>query len=290
MTITAEAVKQLRERTGAGMMECKRALVETSGDLDAAAELMRKQGLAKADKKAARIAAEGVIAIAAASDRSRGRHGRGELRDRFRGARARFSRFRPRGRRSRARPRPRLARGAAGAAAARARAAWMKRGARWSRRSARTSAFGAIAVLESSRPARRVCARHAHRRAGRQSKARMSARPRSCDACRGEQSAVSDPRASCPRDHRQGARGAHRAGACRRQATRDRRQDGGRAAAQSAQRDHSHRPAFCQGSGCLHREAAEGRLRQGQHVSSASRSERASRSARRTSSPRSWRR
>ena len=68
MTITADAVKQLRERTGAGMMECKKALVETSGDLDAAAELMRKQGLAKADKKAARIAAEGVIAIAAAPD------------------------------------------------------------------------------------------------------------------------------------------------------------------------------------------------------------------------------
>ena len=68
MTITADAGKQLRERTGAGMMECKRALVETQGDLDAAAELMRKQGLAKADKKAARIAAEGVIAIAVAPD------------------------------------------------------------------------------------------------------------------------------------------------------------------------------------------------------------------------------
>src|ERR1700761_2704215 len=63
MTITADAVKQLRERTGAGMMECKRALVETKGDLDAAAELMRKQGLAKADKKAARVAAEGVIVV-----------------------------------------------------------------------------------------------------------------------------------------------------------------------------------------------------------------------------------
>jgi elongation factor Ts len=61
MNITADAVKQLRERTGAGMMECKRALVETKGDLDAAAELMRKQGLAKADKKATRVAAEGVI-------------------------------------------------------------------------------------------------------------------------------------------------------------------------------------------------------------------------------------
>jgi len=48
VNITADAVKQLRERTGAGMMECKKALVETKGDLDAAAELMRKQGLAKA--------------------------------------------------------------------------------------------------------------------------------------------------------------------------------------------------------------------------------------------------
>ncbi len=63
MNITADAVKQLRERTGAGMMECKKALVETKGDLDAAAELMRKQGLAKADKKATRVAAEGVIVI-----------------------------------------------------------------------------------------------------------------------------------------------------------------------------------------------------------------------------------
>ena len=63
MIITAETVKQLRERTGAGMMECKKALVETQGDLDAAAELMRKSGLAKADKKAARVAAEGTIAV-----------------------------------------------------------------------------------------------------------------------------------------------------------------------------------------------------------------------------------
>ena len=68
MSITAEAVKQLRERTGAGMMECKKALVETKGDLDAAAELMRKQGLAKADKKAARVAAEGVVAMARSGD------------------------------------------------------------------------------------------------------------------------------------------------------------------------------------------------------------------------------
>jgi elongation factor Ts len=63
MNITADSVKQLRDRTGAGMMECKKALVETKGDLDAAAELMRKSGLAKADKKASRIVAEGTVAL-----------------------------------------------------------------------------------------------------------------------------------------------------------------------------------------------------------------------------------
>lgn len=68
MNITADTVKHLRERTGAGMMECKKALVETKGDLDAAAELMRRQGLAKADKKAARVAAEGVVMIVKSAD------------------------------------------------------------------------------------------------------------------------------------------------------------------------------------------------------------------------------
>jgi elongation factor Ts len=68
MNITPEVVKQLRERTGAGVMECKKALVETKGDLDAAAELMRKQGLAKADKKATRVAAEGIIVVEKAPD------------------------------------------------------------------------------------------------------------------------------------------------------------------------------------------------------------------------------
>ncbi|MDE2070619.1 MAG: elongation factor Ts [Gammaproteobacteria bacterium] len=64
MTISASLVKELRERTGAGMMECKKALAETGGDLERAVEHMRKAGLAKADKKAGRIAAEGRIAIA----------------------------------------------------------------------------------------------------------------------------------------------------------------------------------------------------------------------------------
>ena len=62
--ITASLVKELRERTGAGMMECKKALTENNGDIDAAAEALRKSGAAKADKKADRVAAEGRIAIA----------------------------------------------------------------------------------------------------------------------------------------------------------------------------------------------------------------------------------
>ncbi len=61
MAVTAAMVKELRERTGAGMMECKNALVETNGDMEAAIENLRKSGLAKADKKAGRVAAEGKI-------------------------------------------------------------------------------------------------------------------------------------------------------------------------------------------------------------------------------------
>ena len=64
MTITANQVKELRERSGAGMMECKEALTEVGGDMDAAIEWLRKQGLAKADKKAGRVAAEGRVALA----------------------------------------------------------------------------------------------------------------------------------------------------------------------------------------------------------------------------------
>jgi elongation factor Ts len=62
--ITASMVKELRERTGAGMMECKKALTENNGDIEAAADWLRKTGLAKADKKADRVAAEGRIAMA----------------------------------------------------------------------------------------------------------------------------------------------------------------------------------------------------------------------------------
>ncbi|MGM0679503.1 MAG: translation elongation factor Ts [Pseudomonadota bacterium] len=66
--MTAALVKELRERTGAGMMECKKTLVETDGDIDAAIEQMRKSGMAKADKKAGRTAAEGLVAIKVTPD------------------------------------------------------------------------------------------------------------------------------------------------------------------------------------------------------------------------------
>ncbi|MEJ2637536.1 MAG: translation elongation factor Ts, partial [Calditrichia bacterium] len=71
MAITAALVKELRERTGAGMMECKKALVETDGDIEAAIENMRKSGQAKAAKKAGRIAAEGVIVLSFSDDNSK---------------------------------------------------------------------------------------------------------------------------------------------------------------------------------------------------------------------------
>ena len=64
MAITAGMVKELREMTGAGMMDCKKALTETNGDMDAAVEVLKKSGAAKAEKKAARIAAEGIAKVA----------------------------------------------------------------------------------------------------------------------------------------------------------------------------------------------------------------------------------
>ncbi|CRI67953.1 Elongation factor Ts (EF-Ts) [Thiocapsa sp. KS1] len=72
MAITAAMVKDLRERTGAGMMECKKALVEANGDIEAAIEAMRKAGQAKAAKKSGRTAAEGVVMIEIAPDGKRG--------------------------------------------------------------------------------------------------------------------------------------------------------------------------------------------------------------------------
>ncbi len=68
MAITAAMVKELRERSGAAMMDCKRALEAVDGDIDAALEKMRKDGQAKADKKAGRVAAEGVLKVAISAD------------------------------------------------------------------------------------------------------------------------------------------------------------------------------------------------------------------------------
>ena len=68
MAITASMVKELREMTGAGMMDCKKALTETNGDMDAAVEFLRKNGQAKAEKKAGRIAAEGLVRVAMDGD------------------------------------------------------------------------------------------------------------------------------------------------------------------------------------------------------------------------------
>ena len=70
MAITAAMVKELRESTGAGMMECKKALTETNGDMDAAVEYLRKTGVMKAEKKASRIAAEGLTRIAVKDDKT----------------------------------------------------------------------------------------------------------------------------------------------------------------------------------------------------------------------------
>lgn len=72
MSISAGMVKELRERTGSGMMECKKALVEANGDMDLAIENMRKSGLAKADKKSGRIAAEGIIGVKVSADEKAG--------------------------------------------------------------------------------------------------------------------------------------------------------------------------------------------------------------------------
>ena len=68
--ISAQLVKELRERTSAGMMECKKALIQTDGDIEKAVEEMRKSGAAKADKKASRVAAEGVVVMAQSANKA----------------------------------------------------------------------------------------------------------------------------------------------------------------------------------------------------------------------------
>ena len=68
MNITAQMVKELRDKTGAGMMDAKKALVETDGDMEKAMEVLRQKGMASADKKMGRIAAEGLIAASVQDD------------------------------------------------------------------------------------------------------------------------------------------------------------------------------------------------------------------------------
>ena len=68
MAVTAQMVKELREMTSAGMMDCKKALVETDGDMDKAVELLKEKGLAKAAKKAGRVAAMGLVKTVVAAD------------------------------------------------------------------------------------------------------------------------------------------------------------------------------------------------------------------------------
>ena len=72
MSFTAQDVKALREKTGVGMMECKKALTEADGDMDKAVDYLRERGLAAAQKKASRIAAEGVVLSYADADTKKG--------------------------------------------------------------------------------------------------------------------------------------------------------------------------------------------------------------------------
>ena len=81
MSVTAALVKELREKSGAGMMDCKKALGETNGDMDAAIDWLRTKGLATAAKKSGRVASEGLVAIAV--DGTQGRGHRAQCRDRF---------------------------------------------------------------------------------------------------------------------------------------------------------------------------------------------------------------
>ena len=92
--ISAALVKELRDQTGAGMMDCKRALVETGGDLEAAKKLLREQGLAGAAKRAGRETTEGKVGYSIAGRRQEGHDGRRRLRDRARLEQRRVPRIR----------------------------------------------------------------------------------------------------------------------------------------------------------------------------------------------------
>ena len=281
MNITADTVKQLRERTGAGMMECKQALVETEGDLDAAAELMRKSGLAKADKKAARVAAEGADRRATAAGASaamvevncetdfvaRSEEFQAFARDVAQAALGIARRRRRRWCSSAGRRDPR------GAAA---------RADRQDRREHRRAPLRAL-----TRPAALGAYVHGTRigglvalEGGDEALARISRcmwRP---------QSGATWTRARCrPRCSTRSAR-SHRADQGREKATGDHRQDGRGTAAQVPRRDHPARSALRQGAGDHRGEAPEEVGRAGGASSCATRSAPASRRSRMTSSAR----
>ena len=102
--VTAALVKELRDKTGAGMMDCKRALGDSGGDIEAAVDWLRKKGLAAAAKKSGRVAAEGLVGVATRG--LAGAVGRGQFRDRFRRAQRAVPGLRAHRRRARGRRRP----------------------------------------------------------------------------------------------------------------------------------------------------------------------------------------
>ncbi len=81
MAITAKVIQELREKTGVGMMDCKRALQEANGDMDEAVKVLRKKGMATAQKKSVRAASEGLVQSCIATEGKGRRAGRGQLRD-----------------------------------------------------------------------------------------------------------------------------------------------------------------------------------------------------------------
>ncbi len=287
MSVTAEAVRQLRERTGAGMMECKKALVETGGNLDAAAEYMRKQGLAKADKKAARIAAEGVIVIERSADGRAAAMAEINCETDFVAREHDFRNFAADVVRLTLAGRPVDLNALLNAELAAGESVDARRRALVAKIGENISVRRCV-VLESDRATRRLRPRHAHRRAGGAG-GRERADWRTSSRCtwRRATRATSAP-PTCPPRSRQGARDPGRAGPWRRQAAGDRRQDDRRPAAQVAERDRAARPALHPGPRPERREAAEGRRCPRDRASSASRSGPGSRRNRKISSPKSW--
>ena len=245
MTITAEAVKQLRERTGAGMMECKKALVETNGDLDAAAEIMRKSGPREGRQEGGRVAAEGVDRDRALGRRPAGRAGRSQLRDGLRRARATTSAAsRPTSRRRRSRASGRRRRGArwrssspSGETVDETRRALDRQDRREHRRAPRR------ACVDGAGPRRRAtCTARASARWSRSKAATTSSRATSpCTSRPINPRYVRRP--TCrPTSWRRSARSSSRRRSDREgQAAGDRRQDGRGPAAQVPRRDHADR-------------------------------------------------